>query len=484
MESSKKKITAKVLEVSQVAPSPSSTVSEASLPLTSFDLPLLLRTPPEHLLFYEVPNLQVTQFMNSALPQIKYSLSQTLQYFYPLAGKLIWSQDYNQPIIKYVYGDSVTLNVVESNASFNHLSGYHARYAEEFQHLSPQLTTIDSCSSNKQSDKTKAVPVLALQITLFENAGYCLGITQLHCVVDGRSAAMFRNLWAFFSQSRNASPSLPDQSLVPSFNRSVINDEEIGLRKLYSQRLVEFIQSKSMSEQDCNNWLSLSLNLKIPPNQVAVSFLLTSTDVARLRKLWVSMAQSPNNERHPSKFVLACAYLWVCLAKASKNSTQDHDEEISSIAFAADCRSRLDPPVPTTYFGNCVMLVKASAKRSDIVGEDGIVIAVNSVMKETRGLCNVLVKNTERGLNFLLSGPLRIDVIAGSTLFGYYKLDFGWGRPKKVELLSTARTGAIFFADCRNGDDGGVEMSLVRGKDEAEAFGRAFRSGLNDLVIK
>ncbi|KAK9137136.1 hypothetical protein Sjap_007730 [Stephania japonica] len=42
----------------------------------------------------------------------------------------------------------------------------------------------------------------------------------------------------------------------------------------------------------------------------------------------------------------------------------------------------------------------------------------------------------------------------------------------------------IFFADCGNGDDGGVEISLVRGEGEIEAFAAAFQTGLSDLMVE
>ncbi|KAK9139567.1 hypothetical protein Scep_009248 [Stephania cephalantha] len=473
-DSSNKEMKLRVLEISQISPPPTSPITESSLPLTYFDLPLLLRAPPELLMFFTIPNININHFMGSLLPQIKLSLSLTLQFFHPLAGNLIWSHQSNQPIIRYSHGDSVSLTVAETNADFNHLSGHLARDPEQVQKLVPQL-------DNSSSKSPGSVPVFAAQITLFPGLGISLGTTHLHCVSDGRTSAMFLKSWALISRFGDISLVLQSKWLLPMFDRSVIKDVDNKFHRLYLKELVKFIRSKSLSEQDCNSWLLLSLNLKSPPDQVMVTFELTRTDLDSLKRL-----VSSKSGQSPSRFELACAYIWVCLAKSKTSVGGVGDvggDEISSISFAADYRARLAPPVPSTYFGNCVIGVRASAKRSDVVGENGIVVALEGIMKEVRELGASVVRNSEaRIARLITNGPHRFDVIAGSPQFRFYDVDFGWGRPKKVEFVTVARTGAILFADSRNGGgDGGIEISLARGKEEMDAFGAAFVGGLNDL---
>ncbi|KAK9139578.1 hypothetical protein Scep_009259 [Stephania cephalantha] len=437
------------------------------------------------LFFYSLPNIEITHFMNSLLPKLKHSLSLTLQHYYPLAGNLIWCPQLNQPVLRYVHGDSVELVVAESNANFDHLSSKNrTRYANDFQHLLPQLTVPSPNSSN-------AVPLLALQLTLFQNSGICIGLSQPHATGDGRSVAMFLKSWSLNSKFLGISTSFllyDHQSLliIPFFDRTVLKNVSIRFQEAYFLHLVKFIRSKySMSEQDCMNWLLASMeDLKVPPNHIAASFELTGTDIGRLRK-WVTSRTNTS----PSRFVLVFAYIWVCLAKATNvKTTRDDPKEglmkASSVLSFADYRARLDPPLPPTYFGNCVGEIVLSTKKGDLVGEDGLVVAVNLIVKEIRGLDDTLVRDVDPGLANLMfpTGDVsEFDVIAGSTQFGFYELDFGLGRPKKVELASIAKTRAIFFADSRNGD--GVEISLVRCKDEIDAFGLSFVNGLNDLSV-
>ncbi|KAK9099018.1 hypothetical protein Syun_026063 [Stephania yunnanensis] len=59
----------------------------------------------------------------------------------------------------------------------------------------------------------------------------------------------------------------------------------------------------------------------------------------------------------------------------------------------------------------------------------------------------------------LSTDPNQFTVTAGATKFGYYALDFGWGKPKKVELLRWREHG-LYFSQSGE-DDGGVEISFV-----------------------
>ena len=78
-----------------------------------------------------------------------------------------------------------------------------------------------------------------------------------------------------------------------------------------------------------------------------------------------------------------------------------------------------------------------------------------------------------------LSGD-RIFSTAGSPRFDVYDVDFGWGRPKKVETPSIDKTGAFCLSERRDGN-GGVEIELVLDKNEMEAFADIFAKGLESL---
>ncbi|KAF9614588.1 hypothetical protein IFM89_019371 [Coptis chinensis] len=121
----------------------------------------------QHLFFFEFhhPN---TYFLDTVLPNLKKSLSLTLQHFFYFAGNLTWLQDSAKPEILYVDNDSVRFTVVESYYDFDKLVTNHIKEANEFHPLVPKLL-IQSSDNH--------VPLLALQVTLFPDKGICIGIT-------------------------------------------------------------------------------------------------------------------------------------------------------------------------------------------------------------------------------------------------------------------------------------------------------------------
>ncbi|XVF65666.1 hypothetical protein PTKIN_Ptkin09bG0267900 [Pterospermum kingtungense] len=76
----------KVLEQSHVSPPPGS-VPATSLPLTFFDTLWFSCCHMQRLFFYEFP-YPTSHFIKNSLPNLKNSLSLTLQHFFPFAGNL------------------------------------------------------------------------------------------------------------------------------------------------------------------------------------------------------------------------------------------------------------------------------------------------------------------------------------------------------------------------------------------------------------
>ncbi|KAL3624762.1 hypothetical protein CASFOL_031430 [Castilleja foliolosa] len=72
--------------------SPSGTVADQSLPLTFFDIVWLHFHPCGRLFFHEFP-CSKPFFLDTLVPKLKHSLSQTLKHYFPLAGNLVYPLD-------------------------------------------------------------------------------------------------------------------------------------------------------------------------------------------------------------------------------------------------------------------------------------------------------------------------------------------------------------------------------------------------------
>ncbi|XP_022964921.1 malonyl-CoA:anthocyanidin 5-O-glucoside-6''-O-malonyltransferase-like [Cucurbita moschata] len=444
----------KIIEICKVAPPPPeascAAVVPSSLPLTFFDMIWLRFHPVQRLFFYELPSNDIS-CIDEIVPKLKKSLALTLRHYLPLAGNLVWRPRSEVPTIKFVDGDGVSLTVAESGADFYQLSGNGFREVSEFHPLVPQLPVSHDRAA-----------VIAVQVTTFQNKGFSIGITNHHAVIDGRMSTSFIKSWAQICMDQS---SVPIANLMPFYDRSVIDDPK-GLAKIYA--------SAWLNQEGPDN---RSLNLKLPktnPRLIRSTFEFTHQNLQKLKQ-WVLK----KNDEQMSSFVVAMAYLCVCTAKLEGLS----DGKLLFI-FTADVRSRLKPPVPLNYFGNCVVGSFLSIERVELLGENGIALACEQISKATKNLGGAL--KGEEKLGRLMSeatndySKIQAISLAGSPRFGVYNADFGWGKPMKVEIVSAESPSMFTLSDSRNSDVG-MEIGVVKERDQMEAFAALFNEGFDAL---
>ncbi|KAF9603488.1 hypothetical protein IFM89_036761 [Coptis chinensis] len=454
--------TVDVLEQCQISP-PFGSVPKTSLPLTFFDiiwLPLSL-SPVQRLFMYEF-NHPKSYFMDTILPNMKHSLSLTLQHFFPFAGNLTWPQDSTKPEILYNDGDSVSFTVAESDYDFHQLAGNHVKDANQLHPLVPDLLNMSN---------SKLASVLALQVTLSPHKGMCIGVTYNHTSADGGTVSQFIKSWASVCRLQG------DTALIiespPCYDRTIVKDPK-GLEMI----LLDVTNNRYNINKE-------TFNTPVPENspdnladKVRATFVLGQSDIKRLKQWILTRLSTP--PLHLSTFVVTYSYVWVCLVKARWGQdvvANAYGDQKENILFPIDCRPKLDPPLPKTYFGNCLTAGIASAKRGDLIGLDGIAIAAELLGKAIKNVdsADKLMNNLE---TIILENKLQamegcLVSVAGSTKLGVYETDFGWGTPKKVEVVSIADTGAISLSECPN-EIGAVEVGVVRNKIEMDAFSSLF----------
>ncbi|XP_057491409.1 phenolic glucoside malonyltransferase 1-like [Actinidia eriantha] len=446
----------KVLEVCRVAPPPLSpdSTTPKSLPLTFFDMLLLKFPPTQRLYFYETSH-PTTTFLEVVVPKLKHSLSLTLQHYIPLAGNVTWAPDYSKLIIEYVEGDTVSLTIAESDVDFYGLCSDNFREAQNFNHFLPCLVGLET-----------RVPVLALQVTLFPNVGFSIGYAVHHGVLDGKATTMFMHSWAFICTHGEYSTLTPE--LTPLYDRTLIVDPSD----------LEITYSNFWLGRDGTDKKSLALrDRKAPPDAMLGTFLLTQEDIENIKTwvwFWWKKKQLQKPSFHLSSFAITTAYTWVCLVKARQIKT-----EKVYLGISVDCRGRLKPPIPPNYFGNCITSLIVDADSDELTGENGVTIAAKAIGEAIQGLKDgVLERNGDLISRYTAIPPGRLFNIVGSHRFEFYKTDFGWGRPRKVETTSIDKIGALSLSDSRDGSSW-VEIGIVLNKHESETFVSMFASGLH-----
>ncbi|CAL0321717.1 unnamed protein product [Lupinus luteus] len=433
-----------------------------TFPLTFFDI-LWLRLPPvERLFFYQFPSnpttSKTTSFYDIIVPNLKHSLSLTLQHFIPLLGNITWPLESSNPIINYVPGDAVSFTVAESiSDNFNHLCSNLCDVVNR-QHLIPRLNV-----SHEQAS------VLSLQVTLFPNSGVCIGITTHHAAVDGKSSTMFLKTWAYFcselqQQLTQFPSSLLPENLTPFLDRSVISDPS-GITEAFVDSWLNF---NGPNNRSLKVWETISA---VKTEQVKGLFELTPSHIQKLKKYAQSKVKSK-----VSTFSVTCAYLLSCLVKVEKPK----DERVAFI-FSVDSRTRLDPPILPTYFGNCVFPQLVVVETNKLAENDGFFIALEGISDALNKLENGVLKEGKNWMSKIQSAiGDRIFSVAGSPRFEVYGIDFGWGKPKKVDVTSIDKTGAFSLSESKN-FDGGVEIGLALNKVEMEAFVAVFHQELESF---
>lgn len=464
---------AKTLEISHVPPfadSPDS-LTDFSLPLTFCDTYWFKFPPVERLFFYSLPQPKPT-FLISTLPKLRHSLSLTLRHFLPLAGNLTWPPDSPIPIVLYTPNDGVSLTVAESDAAddFDLISGDHVREAALFHPFIPKLNVTETGAS-----------VLALQITLFPDRGFSVGVTCHHAFLDGKSTTMFMKAWAHICRSEQ--PILPPE-LTPFFDRSVIRDPD-GLDSFYVK---QWLASTGITSKDDDpNLFQFLPSLNVPSDFVRATFQLTRADIAKLREKVLSSWDKPEKLRLTS-FAVTYSYIALCTLRATEDDFEAGKKNKFLLGFTADFRNRLKPAIPENYFGNCVGpvinygdLIKTLKESADKEPLTVVAAEVNELMKKLEE--DVMEGAAEEFLKLMRAFKEAIGGagVAGSPRFGVYEMDFGWGRPEKVEIVSVDRTGAMALAESRDGS-GGIEIGVVFRKHQMDVFSSLFHAGLENHV--
>ncbi|CAK8540742.1 unnamed protein product [Lathyrus sativus] len=459
----------------KVAPTSSTQVTTTIKPLTYFDLFWLRFHPVERVFFYTLPISQShpSFFFQEIVPNLKSSLSLTLQHFLPLAGKIVWPSDSPKPFIQFNPNDDddgVSLLIAESDLDFDrHVIENSPQEASLSRSLIPYLESTDSFAS-----------VISIQITLFPKTGFSIGISTHHAVLDGKSSMIFIKAWAYLCNNVNKtdgkqSTLLPE--LEPLFNREIIIDSN-GKNSIDSL-------SKLFPNEKGNK-----RSLKVFPfeakleESVRATFKLTQEDLNKIKQnvlsKWEIFDTNEPKPKYLSSFVLSCAYSLVCIARAFQGVEKEREK--FTFAFIIDCRSRLEPPMPNNYFGNCVIGHFIDTQPLDFIKEDGLNLVSKSIYDKIKlikekgvfeGVKDMFAKYT-----CLASEGVEIIGVAGSNRFGVYETDFGWGRPEKVEIVSIDRGLTIGLAESKDGN-GGIEVGLVLNKHVMNLFKTLFLEGLS-----
>lgn len=300
--------------------------------------------------------------------------------------------------------------------------------------------------------------------------------------MDGKSSSMFLKAWAYLcrTEGERSEPSSLPRGLEPLLDKEVIIDPS-GLETLFMNMWTNFDPADNKKEKS----LKILSNV-FPPildHRARATFEIKRVDLENMKK---RVLEKWDNESTPlpkpqtlSTFVLTTACVSVCIARAIEKIEKRGKKLV--LGFMMDCRGRLDAVVPENYFGNCVTSLVIETEPEEFTDEDGIVIVAQRIHNEIRTtleekrVLDGLKTNMSRYSSWLSEG-IPVMGVAGSTRFGFYETNFGWGRPEKVEITSGDRGSITIGMTERRDGNGGVEVGLVLNEHVMDCFITIFRA--------
>ncbi|CAL4939630.1 unnamed protein product [Urochloa decumbens] len=421
------------------------------VPLSPFDA-YWAALPPIRRVFLFAPPSPPVPFADIA-SALRSSLAAVLPAFHPFAGELV--HDPTEPrAVAIACGDCAGVAFVEAETELD-----FARLVQEG--AEHDVGALQQLVPDIRREELPA-PVMAAQVTEFIGGcgGIAVGVTLHHAAADGRGLWRFLEMWAAAAASGAGSATVPvaGEPASPLHDRRLVSFEgDDGLARVFLRQVAP----------DLPRIVPKTKKDPSPPGQLSRrTFTLSSSLIQRLKR---QLAAAAGTATAPSTFTTVVAHGWVSIARASGFT----DGAPVFATFLADIRAHMSPRVPDAYVGNCLALCAVAMAGAELTGPDGpsrACLAIGGAVAEVR---RDPLAGRARWFSMFANIPRGHAVImAGSPWFPAYGVDFGFGRPVRVELASMNHDGEMVLVAGR--EAGSVQASVAVAAHKMPAFRELF----------
>ncbi|XP_054793844.1 stemmadenine O-acetyltransferase-like [Prosopis cineraria] len=373
--------------------------------------------------------------------RLKISLSETLTYFYPLAGRI---------------KDNAIIECKDQGVEFCKAC-VHGCFLEDIL-KQPKNDSIQQFVP----DEDDAGFLLKVQVNLFDCGGLVIGVSVSHKIADASTIVSFIKAWACVAFGCMTESMLPKYNTLGSFYASM--DSPIVVSPI---AVGDFINS-------C----------------VTRRFVFDSSKITKLKA-----KASSNIVEQPTRVESVLALIWKCATIASRTNL-GITKRPSMVSQAVNLRKRTSPPLPETSVGNFIshFLVKLEGtNESTDLDLKWLVLQQRNALEQFSKKC--LMKLQDRDAFSLMSEALKeielekpgkdFYMCSSWCNFAFYEVDFGWGKPKWVSLPPLEMNNLIILMDTSDGK--GIEawvsltpqdMALVETNHELLEF-----ASLNPTIL-
>ncbi|KAJ6422843.1 hypothetical protein OIU84_027758 [Salix udensis] len=374
---------------------------------------------------------------------LKEALRKVLVPFYPVAGRL--ARDENGRIEINCNGEGVLFVVADTDSTTEELGEFMP--SMKLRQLIPTVdTNLEDISRN---------PLLLLQVTSFKCGGVCLGVGLHHTLADGTGALHFINSWA--TLARGLSITIP-----PLLDRTILRGR-VAPKSIFHH--VEYDPPPTMNTAD------LTEN---PKPQSLENLKITLEQINSLK----AKASNVGSETKFTTYEILTAHIWRSVSKA--RNFQSNDQK-TKLRIPVDGRSRLNPPLQSSYFGNVMFEASLVALSCDLLSES-LRCTVERIHREIKRMDDEYLRSA---LDYLeevgdVNSIPRGSIICACPNFSigswmrlpFFKADFGWGAPLLIRLTTVFEGKGIIHPNPAN--DGSFSLVICLEADHMESFRKLF----------
>ncbi|KAK7393117.1 hypothetical protein VNO78_21571 [Psophocarpus tetragonolobus] len=381
--------------------------------LQNFKLSLLDQLAPSFyvpiLFFYSTPFGINT---NTISHNLKTSLSQILTLYYPFCGTLrgnstIECNDEGVPFIESRL--PIELSNVMKNPTL---------YVNE---LFP-------CDPYNPKEGTLGNCIMEVQLNHFMCGGVALAVCFSHKTVDGSTAASFLIDWAAISSKK--------------YNEKIAPPKLQEGEKIFPTRKIEMDMTEGMFGDK---------------NIATKRFIFNSTNISKLRQKLTRF------NFNPTRVEAITALIWKSSLEAAKASSGEKKFPAFMISHAINIRSRIVPTLSNHSVGN--LWYPAMSQLVEVEEEMGLYDLVTRVREMLENIAEnyltllqgdefyKVIENLKEAKVMALEKGVSCYVFSSWVRFGFYEVDFGWGKPSYVQTIGVPIKNVVILMGRKVGDD-------------------------------
>ncbi|ESW23616.1 hypothetical protein PHAVU_004G062600 [Phaseolus vulgaris] len=291
-------------------------------------------------------------------------------------------------------------------------------------------------------------PLCVVQVTSFKCGGFAIGISTSHTTFDGLSFKSFlENIAALAANKPLAVTPCNDRHLLAARSPPRVtfpHPEMLKLNDLPNSNIFE-----ASTEE---------LRFKV--------FKLTSNDIAKLKEEARDSVGGDTTTRITG-FNAITAHIWRC--KALSCDGDSNPNKVSTILYAVDIRSRLEPPLPKSYTGNAVLTAYATATCRELE-EWPFMRLVERVVEGATRMSNEYARSIIDWGEINKGFPNGEVLVSSWWRLGFEEVEYPWGKPKYCCPLVYHRKDIILLFPPVDGGGDGVSVIVALPPKEMDKF--------------